>query len=480
MSTAAPHKTAIQRWSLSRPVALALQDGLLSTKTTLFDYGCGRGGDLKRLHHMGVPVSGWDPAFFPDEDRTPAEVVNLGYVVNVIEDPDERAVALWAAWDLTQTLLIVSARLDWEARTVAGDFCGDGIVTGKRTFQKFFPQDELRRWIAATLGRAPVAAAPGVFYVFRKTADEETFLASRLTQLRRLPRARLSDDLFHEHQDILQPLMAFVSERGRLPRDIELEAAPRVRDIFGGIPRAFSLIRRVTCSDDWEAIRLQRRDDLLVYLALAAFRTRPRLGQLPPALRYDIRAFFRTYKAACTEADHLLYSAGDPNAVDRACAQAPVGKLLPAALYVHHSALPQLPPLLRAYEGCGRQLAGSVAGMTLVKLARRRPQVSYLVYPDFDRIGHPSLLETLVADLSSLTLRHRSYRHSPNPPILHRKDLLVPNDYPDHAKFLRLTKTEESLGLLHDSHHIGTLNAWRARLQRYKVTLQGHRLVPTA
>ena len=30
MSTAAPHKTAIQRWSLSRPVALALEDGLFS------------------------------------------------------------------------------------------------------------------------------------------------------------------------------------------------------------------------------------------------------------------------------------------------------------------------------------------------------------------------------------------------------------------------------------------------------------------
>ena len=296
---------------------------MLSTKTTFFDYGCGRGGDLKRLHQTGVPVSGWDPAFFPDEDRTPADVVNLGYVVNVIEDPDERAVALRAAWELAQKLLIVSARLEWEARTVSGDFQGDGIVTRNRTFQKFFAQDELRAWIQQTTGRSCVAAAPGVFYVFRHTADEQTFLAARLTQPRRLPRARLSDELFHEHQDILQPLMAFISERGRLPRDVELEAAPRIRDIFGGIPRAFSLIRRVTGADDWEATRRQRRDDLLVYLALAAFRTRPRLGQLPPALRYDIRAFFGTYKTACTEANRLLYSAGDQDAISRACARGP-------------------------------------------------------------------------------------------------------------------------------------------------------------
>ena len=96
MSTAAPHKTAIQRWSLSRPVTLALEDGLLSTKTTFYNYGCGRGGNLKRLHQVGVSISDWDPAFFPDEDRTPADVVNLGYLVNVIEDPEELAISFTA------------------------------------------------------------------------------------------------------------------------------------------------------------------------------------------------------------------------------------------------------------------------------------------------------------------------------------------------------------------------------------------------
>ena len=70
---------------------------------------------LRRLHRMGIPVTGWDPAFFPDEERTPADIVNLGYVVKVIEDPDERVVVLAAAWELARRVLIVSARLDWEA-----------------------------------------------------------------------------------------------------------------------------------------------------------------------------------------------------------------------------------------------------------------------------------------------------------------------------------------------------------------------------
>ena len=479
MSTAAPHKTAIQRWSLSRPVALALEDGLLSTKTTFFDYGCGRGGDLKRLHQMGVPVSGWDPAFFPDEDRTPADVVNLGYVVNVIEDPEERAVALRAAWELAQRLLIVSARLEWEARTVAGNFQGDGIVTRKRTFQKFFAQDELRAWIQQTTARSCVAAAPGVFYVFRHTADEQTFLAARLTQPRPLPRARLSDELFHDHQDVLQPLLAFVSERGRLPRDVELEATPRIREIFGGIPRAFSLIRRVTGSDEWEAIRRQRRDDLLVYLSLAAFRTRPRLRQLPTSLRNDIRAFFGSYKAACAQANRLLYSAGNMDAISRACALAPVGKLLPDALYVHHTALSHLPPLLRVYEGCGRQLAGSIEGVTLVKLRRRRPTISYLVYPEFDRVAHPALAQVFISDLARLQLHHRDYRRAPSPPILHRKELLVAPDHPARPRFARLTAREETLGLLTPARPIGTRRDWEALLHARGLSVRGHQIHPS-
>ena len=479
MSTAAPHKTAIQRWSLSRPVALALDDGLLSTKTTFFDYGCGRGGDLKRLHQMGLSVSGWDPAFFPDEDRTPADVVNLGYVVNVIERPEERAVALCAAWNLAEKLLIVSARLDWEARTVAGDFCGDGIITGKRTFQKFFAQDELRRWIESTIRRAPVAAAPGVFYVFREAAAEQTLLAHRATRPHRVPPVPLADDLVREHRDILRPLIDFVGLHGRLPAGIEfdVDAARTIVEVFGSIPRAFSLVRRVTRAQHWEAIRHARRDDLLVYLALAAFRKRPRLRDLPDRLRHDIRAFFGTYKSACAEASALLFSAGDQSAIDRACGEAPVGKILPDALYIHNSALGHLAPLLRVYEGCGRQLTGSIDGVTLLKLGRRRPRISYLVYPDFDRNGHPALAEAFVADLRRLTLDRRNYRHGPNRPVLHRKELFVSSAYPARPRFARLTKQEERAGLYDHKGDIGHEEQWRTLLERENMVIRGHRLV---
>ena len=477
MSMTRPDRTAIRRTALSRPVALAVDDGLVHPERTFFDYGCGRGDDLLRLHKMGIPVSGWDPAFFPDEDRTPADIVNLGYVVNVIEAPDERVVVLAAAWEIARKVLIVSARLDWEATDAAVDFQSDGIVTRKRTFQKFFTQEELRQWIEQALNQRPVAAAPGIFYVFRDEADAQSFAVNRVSRHRRIPGIEEYQELVVDHKELTDPLMAFVTERGRLPVDGELPIAPQLTQVFGSVARAFSLLRRVTSADRWDRIRQERRADVLVYLALAAFPKRPRFGALPEELRHDIRAFFGSYRSGCAEADGLLFSAGDQEAVDRACRNASVGKLLPDALYIHHTAVENLPPVLRVYEGCGRQLAGTVPGLTLIKLFRRRARVSYLAYEDFDRMAHPALRSTIVADLKRLDLHFRDYTRSANPPVLHRKELFVTDDYPERARFARLTARENKLGLLDLSSTIGTRVGWLAVLAHHGVSIRGHRLL---
>ena len=217
----------MRRSALSRPIAVALDDGLIHQGRTFFDYGCGRGDDLLRLHKMRISVSGWDPAFFPDEGRTPAEVVNLGHVVNVIEDPAERVAALAVAWELARKVLVVSARLDWEATAAAVDFQGDGIVTGKRTLQKFFTQEELRQWIEPALDRRPVSTAPGIFYVFRDQADAQWFAVHRVSRHRRIPGIEESQELVADHRKLIEPLMAFVTERGRLRVDGELPTAPQ-------------------------------------------------------------------------------------------------------------------------------------------------------------------------------------------------------------------------------------------------------------
>src|SRR5207237_277052 len=105
------HKTAIRRGDFSRPIKCLLRDGLLDKAVCLFDYGCGRGEDIALLASEGFSCAGWDPAYLPDVARQPADVVNLGYVINVIEEPAERAATLKQAWDLAARLLVVSAQV---------------------------------------------------------------------------------------------------------------------------------------------------------------------------------------------------------------------------------------------------------------------------------------------------------------------------------------------------------------------------------
>src|SRR6056297_1395507 len=107
----ARHKTAISRTDLSRPVRRAISDGILRNDLRLFDYGCGRGDDQRMLGALGFEAAGWDPVHRPDAVTAPAPIVNLGFVVNVIEDAREREAALRGAWDLAEQVLIVAARL---------------------------------------------------------------------------------------------------------------------------------------------------------------------------------------------------------------------------------------------------------------------------------------------------------------------------------------------------------------------------------
>ena len=87
----------------------------------------------------------------------------------------------------------------------------------------------------------------------------------------------------------------------------------------------------------------------------------------------------------------LLCSLGTPGVLEAACRKSLVGKLTPAALYVHESALSDVSPVLRLYEGCAWQFLGHVEGANIIKLHLGEPMVSYLGYPESERGPHPVL-----------------------------------------------------------------------------------------
>jgi len=472
-ATVERHKAAMARSTLSRPVQLGLASGLIEPNATFLDYGCGRGDDHRTLQALGHECSGWDPVHRPEGERRRSHVVNLGYVVNVIEDPQERTETLRAAWKLTQRALIVAARVDFQAPLQEAEEYADGVVTSRGTFQKFYSQPELRDWIDDTLDVMSVAAAPGIFFVFRAEEDRQRFSSSLFRRRLSAPVGRISDALFDTHRELLSELIEFFEERGRVPEPQEVETAPQLIDAFGSIPRAFRVVRNATGDLAWNEIEDQRQEDLLLYLAMQRFRKRPRFSELPAELRHDVRSFFGTYKAACQEADHLLFAAGNRVGVSDACKTASFGKLTPEALYVHASGLDRLPPVLRALEGCARIVIGEIEGANLIKLDRQRPKISYLSYPDFDEVAHPPLVFSVVIWLDTMVAKYYDFSRRDNPPILHRKESFVPADHENHEKFARLTRQEEKRCLL-DREEIGTRRRWEELLEAEGFKVAGH------
>ena len=174
------HNTAIGRPALSLPAKLLFQSGLVTDETSVLDYGCGRGDDVKFLKELGIPAVGWDPHFIPDPALLVAhDIVNLGFVLNVIENPEERKTVLTDAFALAEKCLSVSVMLHSQNDTVTSIPHRDGQLTAKKTFQKYYEQIELEELISNQLSASPIAAAPGVFFIFKDETLEQDFLLKR-------------------------------------------------------------------------------------------------------------------------------------------------------------------------------------------------------------------------------------------------------------------------------------------------------------
>ena len=470
------HKAAMVRSDLSRPVQLLLQTGLLASGQSLFDYGCGQGGDVRRLQQMGYEASGWDPHFTPNTPKSPADVVNLGFVLNVIERAQERLEVLREAWALSGEVLLVAVRSFSDTKTVPGRPYGDGYLTKIGTFQKFYDQLELKNFLTSGLGVKPVPLAPGIVALFREEQRRQAFVSERFRRSVAVSSARRAHSLFESHTELFEALYHAHVALGRMPDSSEWGGLRDLVDVTGSVRRAAGVLRRVYGPEHLREIADLKAEDLLVFLALERLEGRPKFGQLGAGLRRDVRAFFGTYKKACEKADRFLFSAGDPLLIDAACRDSPVGKLLPEALYVHASAVSELEGVLRVVEGCARTLVGEIDRANVIKFGRRRKTVSYLAYPDFDRVAHPSLHFSVSVDLRGLRAKWQGFEERENPPILHRKELMVSDAYPGKKKFTRISRQEAAAGLL-GKPGIGLKRGWEEALRGSGKRTAGHRLV---
>lgn len=422
------HRAAMVRNRLSRPVRLVLEAGLFGEKNSFFDYGCGHGLDVEIIKEKGFISHGWDPYYQPYNPFKKADIVNLGYIINVIENVTERREALIKAWSLTKEILIVSAQVLIDDRTSGYMIYGDGIVTERNTFQKYYEQEELKNYIEQVLNEEAIPIGLGVFLVFRNVEKANNFRLSRFHSRVKSPRILSPAKKFADYEELLKPLMDFYSERGRLPQKGELLQEEKIKAEFRTYRQAFKVILQVTDQKEWDKIEDQRRQDILLYLALSRFSKRPTIRQLSSTLKADIKSLFGSYQGACFLADEMLITLGNLEIIRKICEEMTLGKLFEKSYLVHINNLDNLPTLLRLYEGCASRTVGRMETANLIRFHLNIPRISYLYVPNFDTEKEPILFSTMSIDLQDLRVKYRNYYNEPNPPTVKDKEKLILRD----------------------------------------------------
>jgi DNA phosphorothioation-associated putative methyltransferase len=394
------HRTAIKRYDLSRPIKLALERGVIQKKHSLFDYGCGHGMDIEALQGLGYTINGWDPAFRPKAQKIEADVVNLGYVLNVIESPKERVEALKGAFALTRQALLVSVLVEGQQTVAHTRACGDGFLTKNKTFQKFYAPGELEHFIEANLQAEVITLSLGICIVFRNPDDAEAFEASR--SRRRIDWLDLSSQLrftsptsrelrradrYELHKELFDSFWDYLLEYGRAPEPGEYDRLAEIRKAAGGLSRALSLVVQKRGEALWQHARKARSEDVLVYLAMTNFRKKFLRRDIPLRIKNDIKAFFGDLAIAKKQAHDILLAAADPDEVGLAIEGLDFGiyDQEEEQFTFHRKFLNQLPPALRVYVQCGALRYGDPEEADLIKIHVASGKLTLLHYDDFKK-----------------------------------------------------------------------------------------------
>jgi len=484
------HKTAIDRNSLSAPMQSLFRHNYLNGKYSLFDYGCGKGDDLNILANHNISANGWDPVYCPDNKIKKADIINLGFVINVIENPQERKKTLKKAYRFAQKILVVAVMLGGEAITSKFEKYGDGIITSRKTFQKYYTQNELREYIEDTLQETAIAVGPGIFYIFRDKLEEQQFLIERQRIKRNWYKLSYTDHpdrlkvkqraLYERHKELLEQFWQQCLDLGRLPANDEFSKSEELRAFCFSHKKAFDLLTTIHGQESFKQVAEARRDDLLVHYALSLFSRRKPYKYMPSRLKKDIKYFFGNYTSCIKEATALLFSVGKPELINHYCEQAYKelgrGKLEKGHSFtIHRNDVELLPAQLRVYLGCATQLYGDIDTVDLVKIHIRSGKVSLMRYDDFEGKPLPLLMERIKIKLREQDIDFFEYGDEYQPQPLYLKGVLLHDQMPIFSKQQTFDKRLKCFEWLDISRFGPTKEEFEKLLTKNKLQIRGYR-----
>ncbi|CAA6825853.1 MAG: FIG01200972: hypothetical protein [uncultured Thiotrichaceae bacterium] len=433
------HKTAINRNQLSQPMQVLARHNYLNGEYGILDYGCGKGDDVRELEAHGIDVTGWDPVHRPDEKYSNRDIVNLGFVLNVIEDRQERTETLTNAWKHADKALVIAVMVAGESVISQFKPYKDGIITSRNTFQKYYSQSEIRYYIESALDETAIAVGQGIFLVFKDKLEEQLFLSERQhikrdwkqktqRQLALKPK-KIRKDVIDKNIELFTDYWETTLELGRIPANNEFEFSDQIRRLCGSHNKAHKALLKHFGEAVYQEANERRREDLLIYFALSMFERRKPQTKMPESLKRDIKAFFPTYQKALEESRELLFSVGNPTIIEAACKAAfktlGCGHMEEGHSFAFHkSHLGDLPSELRIYVACATQLYGDIDDFQLLKAHITSGKVSLMRYDDWSK-NEPLLLERVKIKLRELDIDFFDYSGKFEPVPLTNKQPFV-------------------------------------------------------
>ena len=332
-------------------------------------------------------------------------------MLNVIEDIKERSKVLKKAFSLTRQCLCVSVMLHSQDTTINSIPFNDGHITSIRTFQKFYDQKEIENFILTTLKVNGIAAAPGIFLIFKEETAEQEFLLKRQLGLVRdyEPRDSVVKEQEYKYAEKSKLNLAKNLAKHTLifARKPEFEELPRyvkeqIQKSNIKFNKAFDAALKLISQEELSRAAVLKKEQLSLFFAMHLFSGRPKYRGLSNTLQKDIKLHFGSMSKLEENARTLLFSLGNEDLIFKSALDAEKENLgfLDDTKFVFLPAnLQKLPVRLRGILTIAERISGIIEDIDLIRIHIDTKKVTYLTVPYIHRSALPFITQRTVVDL---------------------------------------------------------------------------------
>ena len=285
---------------------------------------------------------------------------------------------------------------------------------------------------------SPIAAAPGIFFIFKDEKTEQDYLLKRQLGIirdydperlitKRAEKAAKEQATLEEKQRKQAESLARLKEAERLAKTVakhtlafarkpELDELPKYFQMQlqeSGLTyrKVFSAASQLFTEEDLrEAIQI-KKEKLLLFFAMYFFSGRPKYKQLSASLQKDIRLHFGAMTSIEKEAKDFLFSLGDDDLLQADCASVVSNNLgyMDDDKLIFKAKTEKLPLRLRGVLSVSNRISGEIENTDIVKIHLGSKKVTYLGVDDFKNSPLPRITKRTVVDLrvnSVFTVSH--------------------------------------------------------------------------